>query len=178
MKALFLLLPLLMVQACKTTNNNTVSSSENSTEQIQANTDDCPDEGVCTAEIQKGKKLVVKEDGTGALYPEITSGDNMVVVFSFSQKGPEGTVDGDYSETIHFEVPSNIDKLNKKGDGLQDVALLYGKQCYCKGEAGFYKVDNGVLNVTKKNGQLHFNLQFTVGETSHKVSEISRTIKL
>ena len=178
MKAFFLLLPLLIVQACKTTNNNTVSSSENSTEQMQTNTNTCPEGGVCTAEIQKGKKLVVKEDGTGALYPEITAGDNMVVIYSFLQKGPEGTVDGDYSETIHFEMPANIDELDKKGNGLQDVSLLYGKQCYCKGEAGFYKVDNGVLKVNKENGQLNIDLQFTVNETSHKVSSINRTIKL
>lgn len=178
MKTLFILLPLLIVNSCKTTTNtNSVSETSSTTEKVQVNNNACPADGVCVAEIKKGK-LVVKEDGTGALYPEITTGDNMVVKYSFTQKGPEGTVDGDYSETIHFEVPANTTELDKRGASLQDVQLLYGKQCYCKGEAGFYKVENGALQVTKNKNEMHFELQFTVDKTSHKLSNISRTIQL
>ena len=178
MKAYLLLLPFILVQSCKTTTNTkSASETNNTTTEMQMNSG-CPDNGVCSAEVQKGKKLVVKEDGTGALYPEITSGDNLVVVYSFSQKGPEGTVDGNYSETIHFEIPANMNELDKKGTSLQDVKLLYGKQCYCKGEAGFYKVDSGSLQVTKNTNELQFDLQFSVNETSHKLSKISRTINL
>lgn len=177
MKLYFLFLPLLLVNACKTTNTNTVSDGTTNTDQMEISTS-CPENGECSATIQKGKTLVVKEDGTGALYPEITSGDNIVVVYSFSQKGPEGTADGDYSETIHFEIPASTTKFTKSDASLQDVQLLYGKQCYCKGEAGFYKVKSGTLQVTKKENEVQFMLRFKVDETSHKLTTINKTIQL
>tara|TARA_R110000822_G_scaffold129027_1_gene265001 strand:- start:11 stop:550 length:540 start_codon:yes stop_codon:yes gene_type:complete len=179
MKAFFLLLPLLIINSCKTTTDTNSASQTNTTatEEVQTKVE-CPADGICTAEIQQSKKLIIKEDGTGALYPEISSGDNMVVIYTFSQKGPEGTVDGDYSETIHFEMPANASELDKKGNSLQDIKLLYGKQCYCKGEAGFYKVENGSLQVTKNRNELHFELQFAVDKTSHKLSKISKTIEM
>ncbi|RFN58742.1 hypothetical protein [Marixanthomonas ophiurae] len=179
MKAFFLMLPLLMVNACNTTKTTQVSSSENETELMENNKEQCPENGVCTVEIQKNKQIILKKDeATAMFYPEINDGDNMLVIYTFSQKGPEGTVDGDYSETIHFEIPSNMNELDIKDASLQDVNLLYGKHCYCKGEAGFYKVEKGNLHVTKSNNELHFNLQFTVNKTSHKLSNISKTIQL
>ena len=179
MKAFFLMLPLLMVNACNTTKTTQVSSSEDKTEVMENSKKQCPDDGVCTAEVQKNKQIILKNDeATNMVYPVIKDGNNMVVVYTFSQKGPEGTVDGNYSETIHFEVPANLSELDKKGASLQDVKLLYGKQCYCKGEAGFYIVENGSLQVTKTKNELHFELQFVVDKTSHKLSKISKTIKL
>lgn len=179
MKAFFLMLPLLMVNACNTTKTTQVSSSENETELMENNKEQCPEDGVCTVEVQKNKQIILKKDeATAMFYPEIKDGDNMLVIYTFLQKGPEGTVDGDYKETIHFQIPSNISELDKKGVSLQDVNLLYEKQCYCKGEAGFYKVENGSLQVTKNRNELHFELQFAVDKTSHKLSNISKTIQL
>ncbi|PVW12162.1 hypothetical protein [Marixanthomonas spongiae] len=178
MKAFFLLLPLLIINACNTAKTTTGSSPANETGLTENSTPSCPEGGTCTVEVLQNKQLVLKEDGIGALYPEITNGDNLVVVYTFFQKGPAGTVDGNYTETIHFEIPATLNELYKKDASLQDVTLLYEKQCYCKGEAGFYKVKNGTLQLTKTNGELHFNLQFTVDETSHKLSNISRAIQL
>ncbi len=180
MKAFFLILPLLMVNACNTTKTTQVSSSEeNETELMENSKASCPEDGVCTLEVQRNKQIVLKKDeATAMYYPEIKDGDNMVVIYTFSKKGPEGTVDGNYSETIHFEISPNTNELTKKGKGLQDVKLLYGKQCYCKGEAGFYKVENGKLHVLKNNNKLEFNLQFAINKTSHKLSNISRTVQL
>jgi len=114
----------------------------------------------------------------GQYYPVIEKGDKMIVEFSFLEKGPDGTVDGDYSETIQFEVSNTIDKFTIADKDLEQVNLLYGKQCFCRGEAGYYKIDQGNLTVEKSEDQIVFDLSFIVKETSHKVVRIKETVSL
>ncbi|MDP2688445.1 MAG: hypothetical protein Q8O62_14600 [Aequorivita sp.] len=177
MKALIFLIPLFVVNACKTQTGTVISSENTNMEQVE-NKVGCPEEGACTVAVHKNKNLVIKEDGTGALYPEMVAGENMVVVYTYSKEGPEGTVDGDYSETIHFEIPTTAENLSKENASLSDVKLLYGKQCFCRGEAGFYLITNGKLLVEKTDQALVFDLKFKVEKTSQVVSNITETVKL
>lgn len=177
MKALIFLIPLFVVNACKTQTGTVISSENTNMEQVE-NKVGCPAEGACTVAVHKNKNLVIKEDGTGALYPEMVAGENMVVVYTYSKEGPEGTVDGDYSETVHFEVHATTKNLSKENASLSDVKLLYGKQCFCRGEAGFYLITNGKLLVEKTDQALVFDLKFKVEKTSQVVSHISETVKL
>ena len=41
----------------------------------------CPDDGKCTLEILQNKSLSLNRDGIGALYPNITIGDRMILKF-------------------------------------------------------------------------------------------------
>lgn len=179
MKAFYFLLPLLMINACKT-QTETVTKAEKTATMGQLNQRDtgCPEAGDCSVKVYKNMTLVIKEDGTGAVYPEMVAGDNMVVEYTYLKKGPEGTADGDYSETIHFEIPAAVDNLTKVNTSLSDTKLLYGKHCYCKGEAGYYPITNGELSVAKNKNTLSFNLNFEVGKTSQVVSNISEVVKL
>ncbi|MEM0518099.1 hypothetical protein [Aequorivita flava] len=178
MKALYFLIPLFMVNACKTQTGTVISSENTNMEQVENTSSGCPEVGNCSVVLHKNKSLVVKEDGTGALYPEMTAGDNMVVEYTYLKEGPEGTADGNYSETIHFEIPNNVKKISKVNASLSDVKLLYGKHCFCKGEAGYYPITNGELSISSNNETLTFNLNFEVGKTSQVVSNISETVKL
>ncbi len=178
MKALYFIMPLLIANACKTQDTKTISTNDTNMEVTENNHNSCPDGGTCTIEILEDKTLEIKEDGIGALYPEIKNGDNIVVQYTYSKQGPDGTVDGNYSETIHFEIPSSATNLGKQGASLQDVKLLYGKQCYCKGEAGYYKVSDGKLSLEKNNRQITFDLQFQVGKTSQVVTHISENARI
>lgn len=181
MKAFYFLLPLLMINACKTqTETVTTTTTEKKATMGQLNQREtgCPEAGTCSVKVHKNTNLVIKEDGTGAVYPEMVAGDNMVVEYTYLKKGPEGTADGDYSETIHFEIPTAVDNLTKVNTSLSDTKLLYGKHCYCKGEAGYYPITQGELAVTKNNKTLSFNLNFEVGKTSQVVSNISEVVKL
>lgn len=178
MKALYFLIPFFFINACKTQTGNVISSDNKAMEQVKNNENECPDGGTCTVEVHKNKTLVLKEDGIGALYPEMENGNNMVVQYTYSKEGPDGTVDGNYSETIHFEIPASATNVNKEGAALSEVKLLYGKHCFCRGEAGYYRVNTGTLLLEKSNGIITFDLKFKIDKTSQVVSHISETVKL
>lgn len=146
--------------------------------QLNERVSGCPDEGDCTVKIHKNMNLIIKEDGTGAIYPEMVAGKNTVVEYTYLKEGPEGTADGNYSETIHFEIPASVESLSKVNASLGDVKLLYGKHCFCKGEAGYYPISNGELSVSANNKTLAFNLNFKVEKTSQVISNISEKVKL
>lgn len=178
MKSLFFLLPLFFVNACKTAQSDSVISNTNKMEQTINTSSACPEEGTCSIEVYKNKKLTMLDDGTGALYPEMLEGEGMVVEYTYFKKGPEGTVDGNYSETIHFELPQTATSMKMENSALSEVNLYYGKHCFCKGEAGYYAVNKGILLVDVNDNGIAFDLTFNVGETSQVVSHISEMIKL
>lgn len=178
MKALFFLIPFFFINACKTQTGTVISSENTSMGQVENRATGCPEEGTCNVVIHKNKHLVVKEDGTGAMYPEMVAGENAVVVYTFSKEGPAGTADGNYSETIHFEIPAGVENLSKEDAMLAEVNLLYGKQCFCRGEAGFYPIRNGKLLVEKSSQGIVFDLKFKVEKTSQVISHITETVKL
>ena len=167
-----------MANTCKTTSTNDPSTNTTTTEKVAADLETCPDKGKCTIQVLKNSSLTLKEDTIGALYPVIEKGDNIVIEYTYLEKGPDGTADGDYSETIHFEVPNSAEKINLVDASLQDVNFLYGKHCYCKGEAGYYEVKKGSFNLVKNGNELSFNVAFKVDGTSQRIEYIARTIQL
>ena len=179
MKALYFLIPLLMANACKTTQTNgtAVSSDIKSMEQAESSMDGCPEEGTCTVKIHKNKKLNVKQDGIGASYPEIVDGNNIVIEYTYLKKGPAGTADGDYSETIHFEIPATASNISKEDKALADVNLLYGRHCFCR-DGGYFPITDGKLLVKKNNQAIMFDLTFKTDKTTQVVSHISETVKM
>lgn len=174
MRILYLFALVIFFGACKSQqmDNNTGSKS------ISASPETCPDSGTCNIVLHKNSKLTLLEDGTGAMYPDIGKGNNLVVEFSYSEKGPEGTADGNYSETIHFEIPNDIQTLSLKNNGLTEVNMLWGKHCYCKGEAGFFPVLNGSLKAEKMGNSLIFEVKFNMKEREQKINHVKRTVKL
>lgn len=178
MKALYFLIPIFMFQACKTQTDSVTSSENTSMQQMENKPNGCPEEGTCTVVVHKNKTLTIQKDGTGALYPQIIDGANTVVEYTYLKKGPEGTADGNYSETIHFEIPAGTDNLSKENATLSDVNLLYGKHCFCRGEAGYYPVTNGKLLIEKSNQGIIFDLKFKIEKTSQVVTHISEMVKI
>ncbi|MBT0607507.1 hypothetical protein [Aequorivita echinoideorum] len=177
MKAFYLCIPLLMLNACKSPNTTSTTTEKNPTKMVSVKNQECPNGGTCTVKVQKNKKLMVQEDGTGALYPQIEAGDNMVVVYTYEKKGPEGTADGDYMETIHFEIPASTTNMNKEGVALKDVKMLFGRQCFCR-DAGFYTIDNGKLLLEKNGNTISMDLKFTTDKTTQVISHISETVQI
>jgi len=177
MKVFYFLITLVMVNACKTTSTNNADTTT-TTEKVTMDQDACPEKGECSTKVLKNSSLVLREDTTGALYPVIEKGDNIVIEYTYLEKGPEGTADGNYSETIHFEVSDSIEKLNLLDASLQEVKFLYGKHCFCKGEAGYYKIKKGSLSIVKSGSELNFNFTFKIDETSQRIESIAKTIQL
>ena len=179
MKIYLLLFTLILAIGCKTNNKTPDTTDTNTTtKDMVVSMDDCPEGAECTVAIKNNASMTINEDTIGMKYPTIEDGDNMVVHFTYAKKGPEGTVDGDYSETIHFEVPANTSKLSLMDADLQNVGLLFGKHCFCKGEAGYYNVTKGSFLLVKTEKELTFDISYTIDETSHEMNRISKTIQL
>lgn len=178
MKTFLFLIPLLMINACKTQTGSVISSENTTMEQRNDNKTNCPEEGTCSVVVHKNKTLTVMDDGTGELYPHLEDGNNTVIEYTYLKEGPENTADGNYSESIHFEIPAGIENLNKKDSALSEVKLLYGKHCFCRGEAGYYPINDGKLTLEKSADGMIFDLKFTVGKTSQVISHIRETVKI
>ncbi len=178
MKRYAFLSALILVCACKT--QNTVDSSKEIAvvSEPQNNEGYCPEGGNCTVKLHKNSSLVLKKDTADSYYPVIEKGDGIVVEFKFLIKGPEGTADGDYSETIHFEINKATEILNIKGEALEQVQLLFGKHCFCRGEAGYYRVKDGNLTLQKLKDNINVDISFNIPDVSHKIFNIKEKIKL
>lgn len=175
MKLITLLSVLFLFSSCG--NNKTIVSKKD--KEVVILTDGTDDKkGDVSVDMSNNSTLNVKDDTIGAIYPVIESGDNLVVEFKYEEKAPEGIADGDYSETLHFEIPNNTTELNLTDDELSNVKLLYGKHCFCKGEAGYYKVKKGKMKVVKTESDLYFDISFNIDETSTKLVRVSKYIAL
>ena len=177
-KYFWLIVILFSLNACKTTKDNNKVLDVKSTGDSSIVIDKCPENAECTLKVIKNSSLTIKEDTIGQLYPVIEKGDDIVIEYTFLKKGPEGTLDGDYSETLHFIIPDNTKQLNLKDVNLQDVDLLFGKHCFCKGEAGYYRVKKGELHILKTSKELTIDITYIVDETTQETKQLTQTIKL
>ncbi|MBQ4822917.1 hypothetical protein [Aquimarina sp. MMG016] len=176
MKRYLFLVALTFILSCKSSNNS-LASTETKPE-IEINQVLCPTDGNCKIQLHYNSSLILKKDTIDKLYPVIEDGNHIVVEYAFSRKGPEGTADGDYSETIYFEIDEKVDVLNLEGDKLADVNLIFGKECFCRDEAGYYKVNEGNLSFQKSKDEISIDLSFELNEISHRISRIKKTVKL
>lgn len=178
MKLLLFISAFLLISSCKTNCTIDQSSKETKVEFTESANGVTPSKENYSVTVSKNSSLTIKEDTTGMYYPVIEKGENIVIEFKYIEKGPDGTADGDYSETIHFELPNSSEKITLKDGDLQSVDLLYGKHCFCKGEAGYYKVDSGQLLILKNEKELSFDVSFKINKTSQKVKRVTKTVQL
>lgn len=177
MKVFYYLIPILMITGCKTQTESVKTSQQTKMEQLKDKSI-CPSDGTCSIKVHQNSKLKIDEDDIGEIYPVIMKGQNIVVEYTYLTTGPEGTADGNYSETIHFEIPSDVKNLNKESAALAEVNLLFGKHCFCPGEAGYYPVTDGKISVVNSGNTLTFDLTFSQDKTSHKISRIVESVKI
>lgn len=158
--------------ACKT-NSEIVKDVEVSTDFKKATNDVvfCPEDGECSLEILEDSSLILKEDSIGKLYPEITKGDKTVFVYTYKRNTSGKYEDEAYVETIHFELEVVSDNTVLKDATLENVNAIYGKQCFCRGEAGFYKIEKGVLRVESLKNKV-FQFDFSISNTNHVLKHI------
>ena len=166
-----------MINGCKTPTETVKTSQQTKMEQLKDKST-CPEEGICSVTVHQNSKLRIDEDDIGEIYPVILDGDNIVIEYTYFVEGPAGTADGNYSETIHFEIPSNVKNFNKENASLADVNVLFGKHCFCPGEAGYYPITNGKLSVNNTGKTLTFDLSFSQSKTSQRISHIVETVRV
>ncbi len=178
MKMYIFLIPLILIGSCKTSNTLNSSSHDAISGIVLEDNDYCPEDGNCNITLYKNSSIVVKKDTIESYYPVIEKGENIVIEYKFSVKGPEGTADGDYSETVHFEINPAIESMNTNDKDLEQLNMLFGKHCFCKGEAGYYKVNKGNFVLQKTKGEIIVDLSFKLNEVSHRITRIKKKIVL
>ena len=136
----------------------------------------CPEDGTCSFEIFKNKTLQIKTDNLGRMYPEMMDGIHSVLKFEYKKQGNANYADRGYREEIFIELTNN---LEVETEDLKDRNLFFARWCYCKGQTGYYKINQGKLLVTKIdniNFQLH--LSFKIEEVPQIINEINYTFSL
>ena len=125
-----------------------------------------PENGKVTATRESEKALNL--NGFEQLYPQtIYNPETVLVQYSFDRnKAKENYADDFYKEELFLEIPAKAFKKEYKDAALQDVKLVYGKHCYCKGEAGYYKITQGTLKVDHSDKQTKIKLSFKAPSTS------------
>ncbi len=107
-------------------------------------------------------------NGFEQLYPQtIYNPETVLVEYSFDRNKAEGNhADDFYKEEIFMEIPAKAFKKEYKDTALEEVKLVYGKHCYCKGEAGYFKITNGTLKVDHSDKQTKVKLAFKAPSSS------------
>ena len=134
----------------------------------------CPDDGKCTTELLKNKRIEIKKDDFGSIYYQIIDAqETSVIIYQYNLNVEKGLQDGNYREEILFEIKNTDKKIALSGIDLQQTKMLFGRFCFCKGQTGYYKVEQGTLNLIYKKNVVDFTLDFTVT----KVPQIRKSIK-
>lgn len=175
MKFYYLFFTILLFTGCKTQRNSTEIQTQGIT-QMESKSE-CPEGGKCTVVVQKNKSLQIKEDGIGALYPEITEGDNIVVQYTFLRQAPEGIADGNYSESVYFEIPQNSKKVTKENASLSDVKLLFGRHFFSP-QSGYFRINQGKLIVDNSGNKIDFDLSFEIKEGNQLLTHIKESVEI
>ncbi len=161
--------------SCSSTKNSSTMNDTTSSQSIQSA---CPEEGTCSVELLKNKSLNVKADEFGSVYYQLLDSEGTNVIrYTYDKTVPEGLQDGNYREEIIFEINNENQTLTLTGKELQQTKMLFGRFCFCRGQTGNYKVEEGTLSLTQKDDSVHFELQFANGKVPQLLSIIKVNLK-
>jgi hypothetical protein len=145
---------------------------------IASKQSNCPTDGNCTLEIFKNKNLEVLKDDIGAIYYKMADTNNSSIIkYTYKRNSPNKNLqDGQYSEEVIFEINNIEHKIALNDINLQNTKMLFGRFCYCKGQAGYFKIAKGYLKLEKTKKGLKFNLAFTIDEVPQILKSITDSI--
>ena len=155
--------------------------SKKSTAALSASlTSACPKDGDCKVEVFDKKSMVVKTTETSSLHYELEeSTSKKVVKYTYNRKVKGDIQDASYREEIVFEINSDVEESAFVDESLQDVQLLFGRFCYCKGQTGYYKIDSGSLRISKNKEMktTQINLAFKTNKVPQIIEAITIALK-
>ncbi|MBW3520304.1 hypothetical protein [Flavobacterium sp. NKUCC04_CG] len=178
-----LILPLVILLACCTTVKRTLkeSQAEAASNKFKV-TSYCPIEGDCAVKRIPNMSLVVKKDIDGGVaggmyYQLVENAGTEVVIYTYEKAMDDALLDGFYKEEIIFEIPSQSQRLILENRVLQDVKMLFGRFCYCKGQAGYFQVKQGKLDLRRTDKKIKAALTFKVLEVPQLINTVSFTVE-
>jgi len=141
--------------------------------------ENCPENGVCTWEIMAETNFVMKEDTIDALYPVFEKEEGFdTIKFLYDRPTKKGVSDGSYRELLYFRIPSNTTTLSLKDEALQDIGLVYGRLCFCRGAAGYFPVTKGSLSLSKTTNGYTIQVNFENGKVPQVINNLNGTTSI
>lgn len=150
------------------------SKKTSTTESVIYNLEsNCPDDGICTITVYPNEKLEILTDETGSIYyKKVADKNSGIVHFQYNKTVEEGIQDGQYKEELLFEYNGNNVSLDLSDSALQTTKMLYGRHCFCKGEAGYFRVNSGSLKFKQSKEKTAVDLQFKIVEVPQIITQI------
>ncbi|MGA9269123.1 MAG: hypothetical protein WBV45_00770 [Lutimonas sp.] len=152
------------------------SKEQASKDQIPPPRVNCPEGGDCTFEVVQNSTLTLKTDPTGATYPEIEAGENVVIRYHYKKDQEPDALDSSYSEYLYFEITPGRVEISLKDSELQRVKMIFGRICFCKGETGYFPVKKGNLFIYQNEGDLLVRGAFSISKIPQTLKEIDERL--
>ena len=150
------------------------NAQKNVSASIPKITSECPSDGTCEIEILKNKHLLLHYDDLGGMYYDIKENNGTTVIHYQYNKTTEANLqDGHYREDLIFEIKNSDTSLDLTDIELQQTKLIFGRHCFCKGQTGYFKIENGNLNLVSKNNEIYFSLSFFCKQVPQIINSIS-----
>ena len=122
--------------------------------------------------LLKNKKLEISSLNGALIYTIENNDSTDVIHYVYAIDQEQAAFDGGYREEIVFEIPKNSSDQNYSDAELQNTKMLFGRYCFCRGQTGLYKVNEGKLHVKTSKKEMRFELQFKINEVPQVITEI------
>ena len=154
-------------------NNTTEDFKSSNTESF------CPDNGTCTFEVFNKKSLELNKSRLGKLYPKINDGNNIVCKFTYTKDRDERYQDSQYIEELYFELPFTDKDFTFENKNLSKTKLIFARLCFCRGQTGYYLINEGVISLKKlNNNSCQINITFKSSEVPQVITSIEETFTI
>lgn len=175
MKRVSLLAVLALCFSCNTPKTAMIKTSEPIKSEIESV---CPEDGNCTVTLLRNKSMVLQRDGTGYLHYvlEETPGYS-VIHFEYIRKTDPNLQDAGYREEILFEIPNDTERISLFDKDLAQVKMLFGRHCFCRGQAGYFQVLEGKLDLVHHEEKVVFTVDFKCSEVPQIISSVKASLK-
>lgn len=137
----------------------------------------CPQDGNCSYEVIKNQTITYNYSNLSKFYPSFSTGKSHIFKFEYKRNSSPNIQDSSYREEVFIEL--DVNNLETETVGFKGQKILFARWCYCKGQTGYYKVENGQLSVKKINQntyQLRFN--FKIDQVPQVITEINHVFSL
>lgn len=139
---------------------------------------ECPNGGDCSIKYLANKSIKINKDNTNKIYYSLVDdSEKSVVRFEFKKNNPSGIAEANYIEEIVLEVENSEKEINLSDEFLEKAKVLFGKHCYCKGQAGVYLIQTGNLKMKQDKEKILIELKFDMNPITHEVSTIKYLLK-
>ncbi|QXP60556.1 hypothetical protein [Olleya sp. HaHaR_3_96] len=157
---------------------NTISQSQLKKDTVLSN---CPDDGTCTFNVIKNKSIEIKKDEFGATYLNTYDSDKILLKFEYNRNALDNIEDSNYTEIVYIQINENSEKLEPINKNLSSEknTVFFGRLCFCRGQTGYYHINQGELDLTKIENDLYqINLEFNTDEVPQVINKIAEVFKL